>query len=109
MNPRMRETFKWLRSAGFLVKGERAIVPFATWDAVLAAADENRTLWYHAPMDRYPVRVLVLRVFKNGKLRLHAGDVAFTADSGHLPRFTMWGVTPSLPQPDATLVEKARP
>ena len=112
MNPRMRETFEWLRSAGFLVTGQRAFVSLANWDQVLEAAHENTPLWYQAPLDRYPVSVQVVRVYKYGGIRLHGGDCTFTADAGHLDRFRVRGVipaTPSLPQTDATLVEKARP
>ncbi len=101
MNPRMIETFEWLRTAGFLVTGERALVSFANWAQVLDAATENR-LYYHAPMDRYASSVCVVKIFRNGKIRISDGDLTFTADSGHLTRFRMRGVTPSLPQPVAS-------
>jgi hypothetical protein len=96
------ETLAWLRAQGFLVTGERALVPFTNWAQVLDAAMEKAHLWYHAPLDYRPVYVLVRRVFRNGKIRLQHGDCTFTADEGHLPRFRMRGVTPSLPQPRAS-------
>lgn len=63
------------------------LTPFASWGAVRDAADHGRTLYYHAPLDLNARPVRVVRVFKNGKLRLAAGDVTFTADADHLERF----------------------
>lgn len=60
---------------------------FNTWTAVLLAARDDVPMWYLAPLDRHPVRVYVLRVYKNGKLRLRGGDTTFTADHKHLDRF----------------------
>ena len=74
-----------LRVAGL----ERA--PFATWDALLEHVRAGGEVYYGAPLDSRPVKVTIDRVYKNGKLRIAkpAHDVdAFTADSGHLPRFT---------------------
>lgn len=59
-------------------------VPFGAWAGVLA---HTGPLFYHAPLDYRPAIVTVVRRFKNGKLRLRAGDVSFTADAGHLDRF----------------------
>ncbi len=61
--------------------------PFAAWLHVRHAAETNVSLFYHAPLDTTPRRVIARRVFKNGKLRLSAGEVIFTADAGHLDRF----------------------
>ncbi len=61
--------------------------PFASWYGVRHAAEANVSLFYHAPLDRGPMRVIVRRVFKNGKLRLSSGEVTFMADAGHLDRF----------------------
>lgn len=62
-------------------------MPFETWSDVLESAHNGRSLYYHAPLDHLPAFVFVVRVFKNGKLRLRAGGVTFTADAGHLSRF----------------------
>ena len=61
--------------------------PFATWRHVKHAAETNETMFYHAPMDVTPRRVWPRKIFKNGKVRLSAGDITFTADPGHLDRF----------------------
>lgn len=67
---------------------------FDSWEQVLSAARDGVQLYYGAPIDAaqaYPYRrVSVVRVYKNGKLRLdpvsnQAGQ--FTCDSGHLYRF----------------------
>lgn len=64
---------------------------FASWPDLLAFIRSNGALYYHAPLDVRPVAVCVLRVFKNGKLRIcptWAHSVgAFTVDAAHLPRF----------------------
>lgn len=65
--------------------------PYTKWCDVLAAATaaeiNGRGLWYQAPLDGYPVPVLVMKVFKNQKIRLNAGELTFTADESHLDRF----------------------
>ena len=61
--------------------------PFASWQSVRYAADHKVSLFYHAPLDHAPRPVFVTKIFKNGKLRINAGEVIFTADSGHLDRF----------------------
>lgn len=59
-----------------------------SWLAVKHSAETNDALYYMAPLDRFPVRVIPRRVFKNGKIRLSVFvGCAFTADSGHLGRF----------------------
>jgi hypothetical protein len=68
---------------------------FDSWEAVLAYAREGKQLWYHAPLDIRPVRILVVKVFRNGKIRIDPMSNQadnFTADSGHLNRFRMRGV-----------------
>jgi hypothetical protein len=63
---------------------------FSTWDEVLAAARRGEQLWYQAPLDRSPRYVAVVKVFKNGKLRidpLSRDADNFNADAGHLLRF----------------------
>lgn len=74
-----------LKTAGL----ERA--PFATWADLLAHVKAGGDVYYGAPLDRSPTLVSVDRVYKNGKIRIAkpSRDVdAFTADAGHLPRFT---------------------
>lgn len=60
---------------------------FATWLQVRHAAETNTSLFYQAPLDIAPRPVFARKVFKNGKIRIDAGEVSFTADSGHLERF----------------------
>lgn len=66
---------------------------FVSWDALLThlrQRGEGCYIWYHAPLDHKPVRVLVKKIYKNGKVRLdpcHKNADAFTADEGHLDRF----------------------
>ena len=63
---------------------------FPTWSDVLAAAARGDRLWYQAPLDRSPRSILVIKVYKNGSLRIdplsNQAD-KFTADAGHLSRF----------------------
>jgi hypothetical protein len=58
-----------------------------SWHDILKIAERGGRLWYQAPFNLNPVPVYVRRVFKNGKIRLWGGEVAFTADEGHLSRF----------------------
>lgn len=63
---------------------------FSTWNEVLSAAAAGEQLWYQAPLDRYPHHVQVVKVFKNGSIRidpLSRDADRFTADAGHLSRF----------------------
>jgi hypothetical protein len=64
-------------------------VPFVSWNDVLSHIAQGNQLYYAAPLDREPMIVVVLKSYKNGKLRLRAkfGDVTFTADRDHLDRF----------------------
>lgn len=60
---------------------------FDSWRDVLAHARKGAALYYKAPLDfGDPRRVTVVKVYKNGKIRLRRGDVIFTADDGHLDR-----------------------
>jgi hypothetical protein len=62
---------------------------FESWAEVVAYAQTHEFVGYHAPLDGWPRRVRVVRVFKNGKVRLaptSAGADRFTADEGHLAR-----------------------
>lgn len=63
---------------------------FSTWAELLAFIARGGWLHYHAPLDLRPVSVRVVKVYKNGKIRVDPGTRdadAFTADEGHLPRF----------------------
>ena len=65
-------------------------VEFLTWDDVLKHARAGHQLWYRAPMDRFPRNIRVVKVFKNGGIRIDplSNDCDnFTADNGHLTRF----------------------
>lgn len=67
---------------------------YASWGDVLRAARKNEYLYYKAPFDSRPHRVRVVRVFKNGKIRLdpETPDAdKFTADRGHHLRFEWLG------------------
>jgi hypothetical protein len=69
---------------------------FATWDDVLAFARNNERIWYHAPLDTRASMVCVVKVYKNGKIRLdpNSRDAdPFTADSDHIDRFRCHGAT----------------
>jgi hypothetical protein len=62
---------------------------FHSWHDVLSFARGGGHLWYHAPMDHSPRSVRVVRVYKNGKIRIDpmSRDADnFTADRGHLDR-----------------------
>jgi hypothetical protein len=75
----------------------RKLVAFCDWASLLAYVDgptpdmAHRWVWYQAPFDAWPRLVEVRRRFKNGKLRIKAGPLTFTADSGHLIRFRRFG------------------
>ena len=60
---------------------------FAGWSNVGLAHTEKVSLFYKAPLDTVPHPVFVLKHFKNGKLRVTAGEATFTADHTHLDRF----------------------
>lgn len=67
---------------------------FGSWQEVLDHARVGRIIAYHAPMDVTARSVLVVKVFKNGKIRLSplTSDASrFTADEGHLDRFRRVG------------------
>jgi hypothetical protein len=64
-------------------------IPFATWADLLSFATSSRNaLFYHAPLDTAPRPVFARKLFKNGKIRIDAGEVSFTADPDHLTRFS---------------------
>lgn len=70
-----------LSASGFL--------PFPTWNEVLAYVREGKPVYYKAPMDVRPVRVLASVRGKGQKVRVATGAEAgdFWADAGHLNRF----------------------
>ena len=62
---------------------------FATWSEVLKFIENGGWLWYHAPLDMRPTSVRVVKVYKNGKIKIDpmtSGADPFIADSGHLSR-----------------------
>lgn len=63
---------------------------FASWQDVLDAARNGVRLHYHAPLDLRPTSVRVIKIYKNGKIKIDPGTRdadPFTADSDHLSRF----------------------
>ena len=60
---------------------------FACWYGLLSYLEDHTIVHYQAPLDYSPVPVVVVRKFKNGKLRIRAPHLTFTADAGHLDRF----------------------
>jgi hypothetical protein len=84
--PERSHTTPWQTDQGFS--------KFDSWSDVLAAARRGDRLWYWAPMDRSPVSIRVVKVFKNGGLRIDPMSNQasnFTADKGHLDRFRRKG------------------
>jgi len=73
-----------------------ALIAFESWSAFLTylagpSADMAvRHVWYKAPLEMSPHLVRVVKIFKNGKVRIDPGHKfadPFTADVGHLDRF----------------------
>lgn len=68
-----------------------AFSSYTSWIDVLEDAKKGGGyLFYQAPLDRSPRAVHVVKVFKNGGIRLDpmSRDAdKFTADAGHLSRF----------------------
>lgn len=58
---------------------------FNSWEEVLVHVAKGYDIYYHPPLDRLPSKVVVVKQFKNGKLRVRR-DWSFTIDSGHLNR-----------------------
>ncbi len=61
-------------------------IPFASWFDVLQYCDTHAWIYYHAPMDINPVVVAVVKVFKNGKMRVDVHGNKFTIDIDHRSR-----------------------
>lgn len=64
---------------------------FNTWEEVLEYAKTHigQSMRYKAPMDLRAVTVKIVKVAKDGKIRLNPWSKdadAFTADAGHLDR-----------------------
>lgn len=65
--------------------------PYTSWENVLSEARRDRySLWYWGAMMRRPGRLLVVRVFRNGKVRVASGTMRFTLNSGHLTAGTLY-------------------
>lgn len=60
---------------------------FASWFDLLTYLESHTIVHYKAPLDLYPVPVVVTKKFKNGKLRIKWAHGSFTADIGHRQRF----------------------
>ena len=70
--------------------GENRFETFDTWADVIDAARRGEMLWYQAPLNHRPSYIRVVKVFKNGKIRidpLSSDADNFSADAGHLARF----------------------
>lgn len=73
-----------------------ALIGFDSWSSFLgyltvsAAASKTVHVYYRSPLDTSAHMVRVVKVFKNGKVRIDPGHVyadPFTADPAHLSRF----------------------
>lgn len=63
---------------------------FSSWKELLDFIKSGGWLFYHAPLDLRPTSVSVVKVYKNGNIRIdpNTNDAdPFTADPGHLSRF----------------------
>ena len=60
---------------------------FKSWFDLLMYLETHTIVHYQAPLDYSPVPVVVVKKFKNGKLRIQAPGLTFTADMGHRDRF----------------------
>jgi hypothetical protein len=68
----------------------REIAGFDTWNDVLDAARRGDRLMYQGAMDRFPHTIHVIKIFKNGSLRidpLSNQTDKFTADPKYLRLF----------------------
>ncbi len=77
---------------------------FPDWPTLLAHVAYNRPLFYHAPLDRSPVRVSA-SLRDGGKVRVFPNSreaSPFTADVGHLDRFRMVDPFPEKMMPGQT-------
>ena len=59
---------------------------FGCWFGVQEFAREHPYIYYRAPLDSRPVPCAIVKLFKNGKIRLAYHDVSFTIDRAHLDR-----------------------
>lgn len=70
-----------------------SFIPFESWPDVVDAAYRalrGAQLWYWAPLDLAPRLIQVVRVYKNGGIRINPVSTQadnFTADKMHLDRF----------------------
>jgi hypothetical protein len=75
------------------LRGTRTVTGYAgfeRWSDVVDSARRGDDLWYRGAMDRQPSRVRVVKVFKNGGIRIdplsNQAD-NFTASADHLGHF----------------------
>jgi len=68
-------------------RNAKGFVPFASWQDVRNAAATAAVLWYWGALDTAPRRVSVVKLFKNGNIRVdpvsNQAD-PFTLDPSHL-------------------------
>ena len=55
--------------------------PMRDWNDVRKAAAQGVQIGYWGALDRRPVTVTPIKLFKNGKIRVSAGTMTFTLDS----------------------------
>lgn len=61
---------------------------FASWYGLEQYLnDHSNIVHYKAPLDLHPVPIVIIKRFKNRKLRCKYHDMKWTADRGHLDRF----------------------
>ncbi len=61
------------------------------WNDVIECAKMDIRMSYKAPMDYKAFTVHVLKMFKNGKIRIKILALTFTVDKGHADRFECLG------------------
>lgn len=65
---------------------------FSSWKELKDYVDDGKTVYYQAPLDRYPVRVRAHTTSHKRTAKIRVTPLSldadpFTADSGHLSRF----------------------
>ena len=65
------------------------IMPFANWLQVRHYCETHAYIYYQAPLDTHHSTCAVVRVFKNGKVRIVApSGYRFTIDAEHMSRLS---------------------
>jgi len=63
-------------------------LPFACWYGVTEYCRDHAWIYYQAPLDGSPIVAAIVKVFKNGKVRLDYYGHRWTIDAGHLERLS---------------------